>query len=1005
MEAPAPPFAVPPRRSGWEQGDALAATRWRIVERLGAGAEGMVFAVEDLDLDRVVAIKTLTDAGDPKAVARFLTAARLAAALDHPNVPTIYDITGTAEAAPCLVMKRISGITLGAALRGSATASRHPAVATLNDVVTIFIGVGNAVAFAHAQGIRHHDIKPDNIVLGDFGQAVLADWGAARRGYEPAVSHYGTPLYMSPEQARGEAVDDRSDQYALAASLFEAALLRTARRPGEAEELLVRCRSGALDDVSPGERAAVPARLLAIIMKGLGASADDRYDNVDLFLSDLRAFQAGLAVSAYRDRLTERLMRMLRRHGRALVAGFATFLLIAGLAWLLVAERIKEFAHWGQPLLVESFVGDAWHGRWQVIAGGFAAAAGGRGLVTIGAKRNVLALRQRLEGDIVIEYEACSQDGAYPADLSLLWRETPFVTGAWDDPQPTYCCAVGDYDGCSTAITLRPNKDYCDWCGFRVLPGVIHRMRIEIIGERITVAVDGTTRCTYAANLPFQGGYMALYGFYPGKRFSDVRIRALGLPEKLPATAVGDALLRAGHLGEAETQYLRVGEARGSALADQARLRAGLCALSDARPLDAQRDWDDLASVDARLRAALLAAEDGFTRGGPPAPALSAIAAAAGAPEQRAAAALTWNACIREILNHRLIRQAEPFLALRAHALLGLQGPRPLAAQALLALGRYPEVLRDFADIDQFASQALIRLGRGADVLTQYPAQRFRGIEALEALGRWDEIPDRFCRGMTTPDASRGQVEHGAPELRLHDLPDDVFALLALGRLEDAVRATPGKDPDWVVRAYILAGQPLVGPQVCSALSRMSLLMAQGRLEPALAFAPDCARERCWPEALLALRAAIAGDHVASVRAFAELTDDGLWDQGHATFAHFVIAPFLSELRGDSGAFDRAAARALACDRGLDQQRPWYRAAYASGRISREDFLTTQPYRLFAPAEVLLLDACRAELDGQPARASLLYEQYLKLPAWRRGIDIDPVLEEFARWRRNKTAA
>ncbi|MBA3935875.1 MAG: serine/threonine protein kinase [Planctomycetes bacterium] len=981
----------------------LAGSRWRIVERLGDGSEGVVCAVEDLVLDRVVAIKTLAHAHDPHAVTRFVGEARLAAALDHPNVPTVYDLAVGMDSSPSLVMKRISGLTLEAALRASTHSHRHKAIGSLNDVVTIFIGVGNAVAFAHTQRIRHHDIKPDNIVLGDFGQAYLTDWGAAGRGQAAAVALYGTPLYMSPEQARGEAVDDRSDQYALAASLFEATLLRSARPPGPPEELMERCRGGHLDEPTPKERATVPTQLLAIIMKGLGQRPEERYASVDLLIRDLSAFQAGLAISVYRDPLGAHVRRLLRHHGRAILATSASAIVITCLAWLLLAERIKERARWGPPVLVENFMGDGWRARWATMSGGFSQGSDAHGVVTTGSTRNVLALRRRLDGDTAIEYQAWYEDGAYPCDLSLMWRETPFVPGSWDDPQPTWCCAVGDYDGGNSAITLRPRGGYLDWSPFRPQPGAVHRVRVEIVGERMTLAVDGVVICTYAANVPFQGGYIALYGFYPGKRFDDVRIYALGVPERLPGTAYGDALLSAGHTAEAEAQYLRVATTHeGGPLADRARLRAGLCASADGRLKDARLDWSGITSPAERLRAGLLAAESGFIGGGPCGPALDAIAAAATDPSVRAAAALTWSACVRDILARRSIRQAEPFLTLRANVLTGEWGPRIAAAQALLALGRYTEVVNGFSDLDQLAAIALIRLGRGAEVLTRYPTQRLRGIEALAALGRWEEIPLRFCRGLATSETTKGFVEAGMPERRLEAEPEDVPALLALGRYVEAARVA--NSPELAARVAILSRMPFVVPKDLAPLLRMGLLMAGHRLDEALAYAPDCPQERCWPQALLGVRAAAAGKPSAALRAFAELTDNGMSDQRHATFAHFVIAPFVRQLHGETGALGQACARALSLDQGLDQQRPWYRAAYLTGRISHAAFLVKQPHRLFAPAEVTLLDAVLADGAGQKASAHALYGRYLDFPAFQRGFDIDPVLEEFAAWRRKATA-
>ncbi len=122
------------------------------------------------------------------------------------------------------------GPSLGAAIESSSPGPRAAAIADFNAIVSIAIAVCNATAYAHHRGIIHQDIKPDNILLGGFGEVLLLDWGSAALVPEASgrvtSKLYGTPLYMSPEQARGEYADRRSDIFCIGAALFHALLLR-----------------------------------------------------------------------------------------------------------------------------------------------------------------------------------------------------------------------------------------------------------------------------------------------------------------------------------------------------------------------------------------------------------------------------------------------------------------------------------------------------------------------------------------------------------------------------------------------------------------------------------------------------------------------------------------------------------------------------------------------------------------------------------------------------------
>ena len=276
-------------------------SHYRILDRLGSGGIGVVYRADDTRLVRGVAVKFLPPemTKNAKALERFKREARAASALNHPHICTIYDI-GEFEGAPFIVMELLEGQSLQERLRSGPLREQ--------ELLPFAVQTVDALEAAHSKGIVHRDIKPANLFITTRGQAKILDFGLAKLAAQSGTDEtqlfltnpgamLGTTTYMSPEQARGEDVDARSDLFSFGVVLYEMAL---GRRPFPGEMMAVLFDALLNKPPQPIEAGKVHPEFERIVLRMLEKERDARYQTAGELLGDLNGHrqQSHRAVSA-----------------------------------------------------------------------------------------------------------------------------------------------------------------------------------------------------------------------------------------------------------------------------------------------------------------------------------------------------------------------------------------------------------------------------------------------------------------------------------------------------------------------------------------------------------------------------------------------------------------------------------------------------------------------------------------------------------------------------------
>ena len=344
-------------------------SHYRILEKLGEGGMGVVYKAQDVRLERLVALKFLLPhlRPDEEEKVRFIREAKAASALDHPNIGTIHEIADTDDGQMFIVMAYYEGETLKQKIE------RGPL--PIKEALDYAVQVAEGLSKAHAAGIVHRDIKPANVIVTDRGQVKIVDFGLAKVTEQTHLTKTGTTVgtvaYMSPEQARGERVDHRTDLWSLGVVLYE---MLTGQRPFRGDHNQAVIYSILNEEPEPVKKVnpVVPPEMEHIVHRALKKNPDTRYSSAAETLKDLKQFQDKLRAEEMGAVDLRTLLRRMRKPQIAVPAVCVVLVVVLVAVWFFNRQAKIRWAREEALPEIARLVETSWAGFHRCLQAGCA---------------------------------------------------------------------------------------------------------------------------------------------------------------------------------------------------------------------------------------------------------------------------------------------------------------------------------------------------------------------------------------------------------------------------------------------------------------------------------------------------------------------------------------------------------------------------------------------------------------------------------------------------------
>jgi serine/threonine protein kinase len=547
--------------------------KYKTRNQIGEGGMKQIIQVKDRDTARDLAMALLAENPDnePTVEGRFIHEARITANLEHPNIVPIHDIGVDHNGKPYFTMKLIEGETLAHLL--TKVGQREPEYVekyNLRHLLSIFLKVCDAIDFAHAKGIIHLDLKPENIQIGNYGEVLVLDWGLAKiisdvsdpESLQPVTdkslaelsknSNYdktldgeikGTPGFMAPEQAAGHNSkrSQATDIYALGTMLYTILTLCKPIKVKNVQQALDDTVAGNIIPVTERNPArSVPKPLAAVTMKAMALDPADRYQSVKELIDDVDAFLGGYVTEAEDASFIRYCELWIRRNKITSAIGALLILAVIAVCGMLLMYNIKRSSTWGKGVNITPASVDAFNEEWSAVSGNWRYQDGKLYADAGEGDSFVLFYDKLIYGNIAVEFDAeivDAEDLQNSGDLSVI------IAGSKSNPESAgYYLQVGGIGNTSAVIQRRGG--FITAVGFSLESGRKYHIRAEKEGAELRLYCDGQKLLAYRDIFYLEGGLIGLYTFGKGKVFSNIQLYKKDVPELVAPTIEGDAFYR-----------------------------------------------------------------------------------------------------------------------------------------------------------------------------------------------------------------------------------------------------------------------------------------------------------------------------------------------------------------------------------------------------------------------------------------------------------------------------
>ncbi len=929
--------------------------RYATGEVLGEGSGGAVFDLTDNNLDRTIAVKFLSKeyAKSKFRIEKFMREALITSRLDHPNILPIYDLESSKDKQIYYTMKKVEGIPLTELTEvshdGTSTDEQEliNASNSLGEIVNTFIKIGETIAYAHSRGIIHRDIKPDNVMLGHYGEVRVVDWGIAvdtekQKKHNGKMS--GTPHYMSPEQANCEQADERSDIYSIGATLFHVLFKRTPIIAKSHESFWQQKKNGIYQIPNEAEQEHVPAPLLAICFKCMGKERENRYQTSAELVEDLKNFQIGGSIGAYHYSFVELAKKWIKHNINNLKWAALVFIIIGAASTYFYQQHQREYAGWGSPIYTETFDNaEQWNENWVLTSSG-AAEIADKVMQTKGGSGFYAFYNHPIQGGMRIEFDAKILPGTSPGDMSVIFAPDIHDTVRNSrTPRNRYYLQHGSQGNESSAI-LGPNGRL-DYVINPLKPDTVYRVRGEIDGKSIRLYLDNKLICSYDLLFPLTSGYIGIYCFYPGKQIDNIRIYSKELPEITNIIKTGDLLFDNKLYDLAAQRYLKISQTHPKTqLGDEALYKYALCMHKLGKEAKAFEIWDTLKNSSYKDHISYYRWSDLYTK-----QSFDTLLKemdqlfAQSEKNTRHNIKAKWATFLKQAQDNHHMKFLEDLLTFRSKHFPNDQVFSFQTFRALRLLGEASKVLELFPQQTLIKCRAMLAMGRFDEIIKDYPEHKILVSLALSLSGQYNKVIAEYSEFQG----------------------DYLTSLIHAGYLEKAKQEFAGTKHMPLILFEAGDYDELIKHYPDSSTANHAKYIKTGDLDAYLRSLDQEALNSGYYQTLIALRKHIQGDKSAINKIKSLVSQVNATELLWATnmFERRFIDAVLTALDGDDQLLESRVRSLYKEKREMSYMRPWHCAALLLGEIDEETFLK-QPFQWDIKEDLHLYKGIHEDLQG-----------------------------------------